>query len=102
MRVMHVMESTIGGTRRHLVDLAGGLAERGVEVHLVVAAERQPDFREDLKRLVRDFLEIAEEQTGRPFPVDPMEQLWGAILEVRGSIFESRRRPWSSLDRVWL
>ncbi|MCS5618905.1 MAG: pyruvate, phosphate dikinase, partial [Myxococcota bacterium] len=26
---------------------------------------------EDLKRLVRDFLEIAEEQTGRPFPKDP-------------------------------
>ncbi|MDP6538775.1 MAG: glycosyltransferase family 4 protein [Planctomycetota bacterium] len=51
MRVMHVMESTIGGTRRHLVDLAGGLVERGLEVHLVVAAERQSDFRADLDRL---------------------------------------------------
>jgi len=40
---------------------------------------------EDLKRLVRDFLEIAEEQTGRPFPSDPMEQLWGAI----GAVFSS-------------
>ena len=40
---------------------------------------------EDLKRLVRDFLEIAEEQTGAPFPQDPMEQLWGAI----GAVFDS-------------
>lgn len=40
---------------------------------------------EDLKRLVRDFLEIVEEQSGRPFPKDPMEQLWGAI----GAVFSS-------------
>lgn len=60
MRVMHVMESTIGGTRRHLVDLAGGLAERGLEVHLVVAAERQPDFREDLEQLARAGCQVRE------------------------------------------
>ena len=40
---------------------------------------------EDLKRLVREFLEIAEEQTGAPFPQGPMEQLWGAI----GAVFDS-------------
>jgi glycosyltransferase involved in cell wall biosynthesis len=60
MRVMHVMESTIGGTRRHLVDLAGGLAERGLEVHLVVAAERQPDFREDLEHLASAGCQVRE------------------------------------------
>lgn len=51
LRVVQVMESTIGGTRRHITDLSGGLLERGVELHLVVSAERQPDFREDLQRL---------------------------------------------------
>ncbi len=51
MRVLLVMESTIGGTRRHLVDLAGGLVRAGEEVHLCVAAERQASFRADLARL---------------------------------------------------
>lgn len=45
------MEATIGGTRRHLVDLCVGLAEAGVEVHLCAAAERQTSFRAELERL---------------------------------------------------
>ncbi|MDG1498426.1 MAG: glycosyltransferase family 4 protein [Planctomycetota bacterium] len=51
MRVLEVMECTIGGTRRHLVDLAGGLAECGDDVHLVVAVERMAAFRADLQAL---------------------------------------------------
>ena len=58
-RVLHVMESTIGGTRRHLVDVVGGLAERGYPVG-VVAAERQPDFREDLARLAAAGVHVRE------------------------------------------
>ena len=46
LRVLHVMESTIGGTRRHIRDVARRQAERGLDVHLVVSAERQPAFRE--------------------------------------------------------
>ncbi|MCA8981087.1 MAG: glycosyltransferase [Planctomycetes bacterium] len=45
------MECTIGGTRRHITDLSDGLLDRGVDLHLVVSAERQPDFRDDLSRL---------------------------------------------------
>ncbi len=50
-RVLHVMESTIGGTRRHLVDVALGQRALGLDVHVVAAAERQSDFRADLERL---------------------------------------------------
>lgn len=59
-RVLHVMESTIGGTRRHLVDVAGGLAERGWEVGVVAAALRQPDFRGDLARLAAAGVRVRE------------------------------------------
>jgi glycosyltransferase involved in cell wall biosynthesis len=45
------MEATIGGTRRHLVDLAGGQQARGHEVHLAVATARDPGFPADLERL---------------------------------------------------
>src|SRR5688572_29962613 len=45
------MECTIGGTRRHLVDVARGQLARGHEVALAVSCEREPRFREDLRSL---------------------------------------------------
>jgi len=51
MRVLQVMECTIGGTRRHIVDVCAGLAQRGVDTHLVASALRQADFTDDLHAL---------------------------------------------------
>jgi pyruvate, orthophosphate dikinase len=36
----------------------------------------------DLEELVRRYLALVEEQTGKPFPADPEEQLWGAVRAV--------------------
>jgi pyruvate,orthophosphate dikinase len=36
----------------------------------------------ELKLLVKDFKAHAEKETGKPFPEDPLEQLWGAIAAV--------------------
>jgi len=36
----------------------------------------------DLKALVKEYKTHAEKASGRPFPDDPMEQLWGAIAAV--------------------
>jgi pyruvate,orthophosphate dikinase len=36
----------------------------------------------ELKALVRDFKAIIKQETGRAFPDDPMDQLWGAIAAV--------------------
>lgn len=52
-RVLHVMECTIGGTRRHLGDITRGLLARGWEVHLAVSAERTSGFRGDMEELER-------------------------------------------------
>ncbi len=52
-RVLHVMECTIGGTRRHLGDVSRGLLSRGWDVHLAVSAERTAGFREDMAELAR-------------------------------------------------
>ncbi len=51
MRVLHVMECTIGGTRRHLIDLATGQRRAGLDVAVAASALRQPDFEVDLARL---------------------------------------------------
>jgi glycosyltransferase involved in cell wall biosynthesis len=48
------MEATIGGTRRHIVDVARGQLALGLQVHLAVSAERQPNFRADLARLAAE------------------------------------------------
>jgi len=45
------MESTIGGTRRHIVDLALGQKSRGLDVHLAVSSLRQASFEQDLRFL---------------------------------------------------
>jgi pyruvate, orthophosphate dikinase len=40
---------------------------------------------DDLKELVARFKAAAKERTGRDFPDDPVQQLWGAITAVFGS-----------------
>ncbi len=37
---------------------------------------------ESLEALTREYLDLIEHTTGRPFPTDPREQLWGAIEAV--------------------
>ncbi len=51
MRVLQIMECTIGGTRRHLRDLVGGLLARGVDVEVAAATLRDPGMEEDLKAM---------------------------------------------------
>ncbi len=40
---------------------------------------------EDLKNLVERYKKVIKNKTGKPFPTDPWEQLWEAILAVFGS-----------------
>jgi glycosyltransferase involved in cell wall biosynthesis len=49
VRVLQVMECTIGGTRRHLRDLTLGLLERGISVEVACAALRDPAMRRDME-----------------------------------------------------
>ncbi len=45
---------------------------------------------ENLKELVESYKVIVKEQTGKEFPTDPKEQLWGAIDAVFGSWMNER------------
>jgi len=58
VRVLHVMESTIGGTRRHIADVASGQRALGLDVHLAVATEREPRFLADLERLEHEGIHV--------------------------------------------
>jgi len=48
VRVLQMMECTIGGTRRHLRDLVHGLADRGVDVEVVCSTRREPRMADDV------------------------------------------------------
>jgi pyruvate, orthophosphate dikinase len=53
------------------------------------AATDQDLTTEDLRELVRRFKSAVKKQTGKDFPEDPWEQLWGSVLAV----FESWNNP---------
>lgn len=69
MRVLHVIEATIGGTRRHVVDVVRAQVARGLEVGLVSAALREPAFerdREELRRAGARCFDLPMERSIRP------------------------------------
>jgi len=53
-----------------------------------------------LKELVRDFKAEIRYRTGKIFPDDPMEQLWGAIGAVFGSWMNERAKVYRKLNGI--
>jgi pyruvate, orthophosphate dikinase len=63
--------------------------QKGIENDIDLTAE-------DLHGLVIRFKKLVREMTGRDFPVDPWEQLWGGIIAV----FESWNNPRAEYYRM--
>ncbi len=55
---------------------------------------------EDLKKLVALFKEAIKTQTGKDFPTDPMEQLWGAICAVFDSWMNERAILYRKMEGI--
>lgn len=55
---------------------------------------------EDLKELVVLFREAVKSQTGKDFPTDAREQLWGAIGAVFGSWMNERAILYRQMERI--
>ena len=55
---------------------------------------------DDWKILVPKYLAVAESQSGKPFPQDPMEQLWGAITAVFNSWMNQRAITYRGLHNI--
>ena len=56
--------------------------------------------RQDLEELVRVFGEATRNASGRPFPEDPQEQLWGAILAVFDSWSNDRAVAYRRIHKI--
>lgn len=55
---------------------------------------------EELKDLVERFKKAIKEQTGKDFPTDPMEQLWGAICAVFRSWMNERAILYRKMEGI--
>ena len=55
---------------------------------------------DELKQLVTLFKAAIKEQTGKDFPVDPMEQLWGAICAVFDSWMNDRAILYRKMEGI--
>ena len=54
----------------------------------------------DLKELVESYKDIVEQETGKPFPQDPHEQLWGAVSAVFASWMNQRAITYRRLNEI--
>jgi len=55
---------------------------------------------EDLKKLVSNFKKAIKDQTGKEFPEDPWEQLWGAVFAVFDSWNTERAQVYRQLNDI--
>ncbi len=55
---------------------------------------------DDLKELVEKFKAAVKKQTGHDFPVDPWEQLWGAVMAVFDSWETPRAQYYRTMNQI--
>jgi pyruvate,orthophosphate dikinase len=55
---------------------------------------------EDLKELVKRFKKAVKDNTGKDFPEDPWEQLWGSVMSVFGSWMNKRAILYRKLNNI--
>lgn len=73
MHVLHILEATAGGTRRHILDLLPALSQRGVQCSLVYSPLRNPEFEKDAA-----FLQSQNIITYRV----PMTRGWDSAIDI--------------------
>ena len=67
--------------------------EKSVELDTALTAD-------DLKELVVRFKKAVKDKTGKDFPTDPWEQLWGAVMAVFGSWMNDRAILYRKLNNI--
>ena len=68
-------------------------AQRGIKLDNEMTVD-------ELKQLVKLFKEAIKTQTGKDFPTDPMEQLWGAICSVFDSWMNDRAILYRKMEGI--
>ncbi|MDY0077695.1 MAG: pyruvate, phosphate dikinase [Bacteroidales bacterium] len=67
--------------------------EKGVDLDTELSTD-------DLKEMVRRFKEAVKKSTGKDFPEDPWEQLWGSVMAVFDSWMNPRAITYRKLNNI--
>jgi pyruvate,orthophosphate dikinase len=94
-RLIQMYGDVVMGVEGHLFEHAIDeiKARRGVKLDTELSVD-------DLKDLIATFKGIVKDQTGKAFPVDPYEQLWGGIRAVFESWFAKRAIEYRRIHRL--
>jgi glycosyltransferase involved in cell wall biosynthesis len=76
MRILHILEATYGGTRRHVLDLLPALQRQGAQCTLIYSSLRNPNYGHDAACHERDGVATFE---------IPMTRGWGGATDVRAA-----------------
>jgi glycosyltransferase involved in cell wall biosynthesis len=85
-KILLVLEATLGGTGRHILDLARGLLERDNEVHLIYSDLRADvQFQRGLERLRTEWPEFRSERVriSRAVTVSDVAAFWRLFRYLR-------------------
>jgi pyruvate,orthophosphate dikinase len=94
-RFIQMYSAVVLGVEHHLFEDA--LDDVKSRRNLVQDTELTAD---DWKGLAMAYLELIKRETGKPFPQDPREQLWGAIGAVFGSWMNARAIKYRELHAI--
>lgn len=83
IRLLHVLEATVGGTRRHVLDLCLGLPPERFQQHLVYSSLRDPQFEADAQQLHEAGIEVTSLPMRRQ--IEPVED-WYCFGRLRSII----------------
>jgi pyruvate,orthophosphate dikinase len=94
-RLIDMFGSTAMGVEHELFEheLSGLKKEKGVKLDTELSAD-------DLKELVKRYKAVYERQVGEPFPQDPKDQLWKAIMAVFNSWMGNKAVQYRRIERI--
>ncbi len=104
LRVIQVLEATVGGTRHYLLDLASSLPSDQFQQHIIVSALRDARFLQDIERMRSAGLEVTEVPMRRNIsPISDFEcmrQIRRVIRQWRPHIVHSHSSKAGFLARI--
>lgn len=104
MRVLHILEATGGGTRRHVLDLLPALQRRGIRSSLIYSPLRHPQFCDDVRQLQCNGIDTHEIVMGHSYEragdVKALRQLHAHLKKYRYDLIHCHSSNAGLLGRV--
>jgi pyruvate,orthophosphate dikinase len=94
-RFIQMFGDVVAGCEHHDFELALGSVkeEKGVENDLELNAD-------DLKEVVKRYMDVYKKSTGKDFPQDPKDQLWAGIDAVFSSWNNERANKYREINKI--